>query len=93
MSRSPHSLSARRSIRCAWLLLILLAAGLSILTPADEGGFRLLSRQVSRVEVGSQILPFELERWAVSPERLRAVKLDADAMAQGQQEEDARRRA
>ena len=90
MSRSPHCLPAPRSRLCAWLLLVLLAAGISILTPADEGGFHLLSRQVSRVEVGNQILPFELERWQASPERLRAVKLDADAMAQDQQEEYAR---
>jgi hypothetical protein len=63
---------------------------MSVAAAADAGGFRLLSREGSRVELGAKILPFVLERWQASPEQLRAVKLDADAMTQGQQEEYAR---
>ncbi len=90
MSRSRRSFLPLLVAR-PWLTpLALLALAMSVAAAADAGGFRLLSREGSRVELGAKILPFVLERWQASPEQLRAVKLDADAMAQGQQEEYAR---
>ncbi len=88
MSRSRRSFLPLLLDR-PWLTpLAFLALAVSVAAAADAGGFRLLSREGSRVELGAKILPFVLERWRASPEQLRAVKLDADAMAQGQQVEE-----